>query len=371
MKDTDRPATDYLEKFIRPIPLMQWLVVIILSAQVITNRSELDNENVAVFVLSLLLGNVVLLYGLPKIMHATGVATTLVVVDTILVPFALFFSGRTGMDLFVVYFGIIMIAGATGSLKRALILAAITCTAYLGYGAFMLMTEQESIPLNTLLLRLPFLLIMTLFYGALAEFAQRERKHKEVLAHDAMHDDLTGLPNRRHLLESLDRMLEEAKRFDSPLSCAVVDVDRFKDINDTYGHDIGDLVLKEYSAILSAQRRGYDLVGRLGGDEYVWILPRVERDGAITAGERLREAVEQHEFGDSSATFHLTTSIGMTTYMPGQGGHPTPAQMLKAADLALYTAKRDGRNKVYHLPMIGPVSADTERELARDSHAHR
>ncbi len=364
---------DSLERFARPIPIMQWLVVIVLAAHVVTSQPPTGDAHAAAFVLALLGINVILVYVLPKLVTPNALATTLVLVDTLLVPTTLYATGTTRSDLFVVYFGIIMIAGAAGNLKRALALAAVTCTAYLAYGAFMLVIEQESIPIGTLLLRLPFLLIMTLFYGALAEFAQRERLHKERLAHDVMHDELTGLPNRRHLLESLGRMLEEAKRFASPLSCAVIDVDHFKDVNDTYGHDVGDLVLKDYASLLSAQCRGYDLAGRLGGDEYVWILPRVEEDGAVAAGERLRDAIEQHEFGHSSAAFHLTTSIGVTTYLPNQGGQPTsaptPAQMLKAADLALYTAKREGRNKVCYLPLIGPVSAQGEREPARDDHA--
>lgn len=356
---------DSLERFVKPIPIMQWLVVIVLCAQIITSQTII-HSNAALFILGLILGNAILLRGLPKFMSSSAVATTLVILDTILVPSILYATGTSGTDLFIVYFGIIMIAGATGNLKRALILAAITCAAYLAFWAFMVFTEQETIPIGTLLLRLPFLLIMTMFYGALAEFAQRERSHKEQLAHDALHDELTGMPNRRHLLDSLSRALEEAKRFDSPLSCAVMDVDHFKEVNDTYGHDMGDLVLRDYSSLLAVQSRGYDLAGRLGGDEYVWILPRVEKDGAVTAGERLREAVERYQFGNGSNRFKMTTSIGLTTYMPGQSAHPSPAQMLKTADLALYVAKREGRNRVCHLPMSEGVPDEEEAEPARE-----
>ena len=355
---------DSLERFVKPIPIMQWLVVIVLSAQIITSQSILEHTTAAIFVLALILGNVALLRGLPKIMSSSAVATTLVILDTVLVPSTLYATGTSGTDLFIVYFGIIMIAGATGNLKRALILAAVTCVAYLGFWAFMFVTEQETVPIGTLLLRLPFLLIMTLFYGALAEFAQRERSHKEQLAHDALHDELTGMPNRRHVLESLSRALEEAKRFESPLSCAVMDIDHFKEVNDTYGHDMGDLVLRDYSSLLAVQSRGYDLAGRLGGDEYVWILPRVEKDGALIAGERLREAVERYQFGGGSDRFRLTTSIGLTTYMPGQSVHPTREQMLKTADLALYVAKREGRNRVCHLPMSEGAPGEEEAEPA-------
>lgn len=350
-----------LEKYIKPIPILQWLVVIVLSAHVLlSGESSLGTTEGAVFVLAMLTGNLALLHGLPRFMSQSGMVTTLVVIDTLLVPMTLHLTGSSTADLFVSYFGIIMIAGAAGDLKRALVLASVTCLAYLGYGAFMLATGQETVPLGTVLLRLPFLLVMTLFYGALAEFAQRERTHREKLTHAAMHDELTGMPNRRHLVETLARYLEEARRFKSPLSCAVMDLDNFKAINDTYGHDMGDLVLKDYSSLLAVQSRGYDLAGRLGGDEYVWILPRVEKEGAIAAGERLREAVERYQFGNSGTAFRLTTSIGVTTYHPGQDGHPTPAQMLKAGDVALYMAKREGRNRVCYLPLQDTVAAEAE-----------
>ena len=181
---------------------------------------------------------------------------------------------------------------------------------------------------------------MTLFYGVLGEFAQRERTDKEKLAYAVTHDELTGLPNRRLLLDTLARELEEAKRFDCPLSCAIMDVDYFKRVNDTHGHDMGDLVLRDYSSLLAVQSRGYDLAGRLGGDEYVWILPRVDMDGTMAAGERLREAVERYQFGSGHTTFRLTT------YLPGKSLHPSPTEMLKTADVALYEAKKQGRNRV-------------------------
>jgi diguanylate cyclase (GGDEF)-like protein len=349
-----------LEKFVKPIPIMQWLVVVVLSAHVVTAESALEASDGILLILALLAGNALLLYGLPKLISPGPIPAILVIVDTLLVPAMLYVTGTSGTDIFVVYFGIIMIAGAAGNLKRALILASITCAAYLGYSVFLYMTQHRPMPVGTLLIRLPFLLVMTLFYGALAEFAQHERAHREKLAHDAMHDELTGMPNRRHLLGTLSRALEEAKRFDSPLSCAVIDVDHFKHVNDTYGHDMGDRVLKDYASILAVQSRGYDLAGRMGGDEFIWILPRVEKEGALAAAERLREAVEEFQFGNETRTLKLTTSIGLTTYLPDKTENPTPAQILKVADLALYMAKREGRNRVAHLPLLDSKAPASE-----------
>src|SRR3989338_7998569 len=121
--------TDSLERFAKPIPILQWLVVVVLAAHVVTSQSLADDSRGAVFVLTLLGANVVLLYALPKLLTSHAVATTLLLVDPLLVPTTLYATGTTRSDLFVVYFGIIMIAGAAGNLKRALILAAVTCTA--------------------------------------------------------------------------------------------------------------------------------------------------------------------------------------------------------------------------------------------------
>lgn len=345
---------DHLDHLIKPIPILQWLVVLVLSAHILLgNQDALSTEQAIRYVSLMLVSNIVCLYILPSFIGMNVVATTLVLIDTLLVPATLYATGTTGTDLFVVYFGIIMIAGAAGSLPRALILATITCIAY---GAFTLLYEPGTAPLGSVLLRMPFFLVVTLFYGLMGEFAERERRDKERLVYAATHDELTGMPNRRHILEALTRALEEAKRFESPLSCAIMDIDNFKRVNDTYGHAAGDQVLREYATVLIEQRRGYDLVGRVGGDEYVWLLPRVDTEGAIAAGERLRQAVERHPFKDEDRAFQLTTSIGMTTYEPGKTGHPTPATMLKVADLALYNAKRQGRNQVCHMPLLDQAS---------------
>lgn len=357
------------EQYFRPVPILQWLVVIVLSVHLLlSGESALGGTNAAIYVLGLLVGNVALLHGLPKLIGVNALAATLVVTDTIVVPVTLYATG-TATDFFLVYFAIIMIAGTSGNLKRSLVLAAATGVVYV---AFTLMVGGNSAPLETVLLRLPFFLVVTLFYGVLGEFAQRDRRDNEKLAYAATHDELTGLPNRRLVMESLARELEAARRFQAPLSLALMDVDHFKQINDAYGHDMGDRVLRDYSSLLSLQSRGYDVVGRLGGDEYVWILPRVEQTGALMAGERLRGAVERFRFGNGQPVLRVTISIGLTTYMPGVMAHPTPADILKAADVALYEAKKEGRNRVCHLSMQDTVTAPlvASQPAVGDGRAH-
>ncbi len=239
-----------------------------------------------------------------------------------------------------------MMAGASGSVKRTLMLSLLAwCT----YAAFTLSME-DSLWHGSVLLSLPFFLIITLFYGGLSELVHRERAERERLAYAALHDELTDLPNRRQIRDSLMRALSESTRFHSPMSCVVLDLDGFKDANDVYGHSMGDQVLRDVAGMLTAEKRGYDLVGRLGGDEFVWVLPRADEQGAMAAAERFRESVAQFQFGKQEAPFSLTSSIGITTFVPGLMPEPSPEEMLRAADVALYAAKKSGGNQIRVAP---------------------
>jgi diguanylate cyclase (GGDEF)-like protein len=340
--------TDFWTRYLNPAPILQWLVVMVLAAQVIINAPSplLLTSPATLFTLGLVFGNHGLLTLLPRFAGWPTTTSVLVVLDTVLVPVTLYATGLTSADLFVAYFGIIMMAGASGSVKRTLILSLLAwCT----YAAFTLSMEG-SLWHGNVLLSLPFFLVVTLFYGGLAELVHRERAERERLAHVALHDELTDLPNRRLIMESLTRALSESIRFNSPMSCVVLDLDGFKHANDVYGHSMGDQVLRDVAAMLTAEKRGYDLAGRLGGDEFVWVLPRADEEGAMAAAERFREAVAQFQFGKKEAPFHLTTSVGITTFVPGLMPEPSPKEMLRAADVALYAAKKGGGNQIRVAP---------------------
>lgn len=341
-------VSDFWARYLNPAPILQWLVVMVLAAQVVINAPSplFLTSPASLFTAALLLGNLGLLTLLPRYVGTSMTTTILVVIDTIMVPATLYATGLTSADLFVAYFGIIMMAGASGSVKRTLVLSSLAwCT----YAAFTLSMEGSLFHGNVLL-SLPFFLVVTLFYGGLAELAQLERAERERLSHVALHDELTDLPNRRFIMDSLSRALAESKRFNSPASCVVLDLDGFKRANDVYGHSMGDQVLRDVAAMLTAEKRGYDLVGRLGGDEFVWILPRADEEGAMAAAERFREAVAQFQFGKKEAPFNLTTSVGITTFVPGLMPDPTPTEMLRAADVALYAVKKEGGNRIRVAP---------------------
>jgi class 3 adenylate cyclase len=174
--------TDLWENYRKPIPVLQWLVVIVLAAHVLaSSHATLTTGQAEAFALALVGGNLLLLYGLPRILPWAAVLTILVLIDSLLVPVTLYATGVSDTALYVVYFGIIMIAGAAGNLKRAVLLASVMCVAYgsVEFGRLALLHEEVSEHLGTILLRVPFFLAMTAYYGAMGEFAQQERVARE------------------------------------------------------------------------------------------------------------------------------------------------------------------------------------------------
>jgi diguanylate cyclase (GGDEF)-like protein len=158
------------------------------------------------------------------------------------------------------------------------------------------------------------------------------------LAQTARTDELTGLLNRRALLETLAREIVRARRLDGKLSIAFTDLDRFKLVNDRLGHQVGDTVLREAGATLSSGLRAYDAVARYGGDEFVLVLPQTGVWEGHAVAERVRESIAERSFAGSVA---LTISAGVAGLSKGMDADA----LLKAADAALYRAKRAGRNR--------------------------
>jgi two-component system cell cycle response regulator len=176
---------------------------------------------------------------------------------------------------------------------------------------------------------------------------ERERELLEVnerLRHMSQTDGLTGLDNRRHLNDRLEEMFQHAQRLAEPFSCVMCDLDHFKSVNDTYGHQAGDEVLKQLSAILKEEAREIDRVGRYGGEEFMVLLPGTVLDAAVTFAERVRKRIEGHTFSFPGGSLSRTASFGVS-------GWPHPKikacdSLVRAADDALYVAKEMGRNRV-------------------------
>ena len=188
------------------------------------------------------------------------------------------------------------------------------------------------------------------FYRSIARALEKFRLKKEIkLAWEKMirmatRDDLTGLYNRRYFMEIFSREVDRAKRYQSGLVFCMIDLDRFKKINDTYGHLAGDLVLSEIGTILMQGTRLSDLVCRYGGEEFALILPGTDIQKAESVCERLRKSVSQHRFKYKSSQFKITISAGIAIYTRDR--QQTAADLLEKADLALYQAKNSGRDRV-------------------------
>jgi len=165
------------------------------------------------------------------------------------------------------------------------------------------------------------------------------------LAEQVGSDPLTGCLNRRSLESRLRADLRHARRRGSSVAVAAIDLDHFKEINDTKGHPVGDVVLQQLAGIMKSTARDTDSVARFGGDEFVIVLPDTGWQGALTFAERLRRRVDDFTFGPAGTPIALTISIGVAL---GRGSDPISSEMLlKEADNALYKAKTAGRNRVF------------------------
>jgi len=165
----------------------------------------------------------------------------------------------------------------------------------------------------------------------------------EQLNYIAITDVLTELPNRRHSLQRLEQSLEESIRYEHPFSCMVIDIDFFKRVNDTYGHQGGDVVLREVANTLKTTARIYDLVGRIGGEEFI-IFARNEDDHVVAQmAKRLRQAVAALVIQTADFSTQVTISIGIASKTKTRH---TSQQIIQAADEALYLAKQNGRDRI-------------------------
>ncbi len=159
----------------------------------------------------------------------------------------------------------------------------------------------------------------------------------------AITDTLTGLLNRRGTFDLAKRYMERSRRFVEPICGIMFDLDHFKSFNDTYGHAVGDEVLREVAVRCNRELRQIDIIGRYGGEEFAVFLPGTDIDGAKVTGERLRNAINAEPFATSSGPLTVSISLGAAF---ATAETKTPEQLLEIADTALYMAKETGRNRV-------------------------
>jgi diguanylate cyclase (GGDEF)-like protein len=206
-----------------------------------------------------------------------------------------------------------------------------------------------------------------------ARFGHLARQTAVALENVALHDqlrrqatvdELTGLANHRRFHEVLAQEVVRMRRSGRPTALALIDIDDFKTMNDTYGHRHGDAVLERVADVIGDACRATDEPARYGGDELAVILAETDLDGASTIAENLRRAVQEFavRLPDGSAA-HVTVSVGISAMLPGAGD---PAALIEAADVGLYSAKRTGKNRVRSGGWAaGTLAGDAERRFAR------
>ncbi|HYD32581.1 MAG TPA: PleD family two-component system response regulator [Azospirillaceae bacterium] len=176
-------------------------------------------------------------------------------------------------------------------------------------------------------------------------YQDRLRANYERSLSMALTDSLTGVFNRRYVNAHLPRLIERAIDSGKPLAVMMLDIDHFKAVNDTYGHNVGDEVLREVCTRISRNLRNFDLVARLGGEEFVVIMPDTEAESAVSVADRLRCLIGEEPFQVSAPVGHITVTISIGVSIGGYVGD-TAEGLVKHADEALYEAKRSGRDRV-------------------------
>jgi two-component system, cell cycle response regulator len=189
----------------------------------------------------------------------------------------------------------------------------------------------------------------------IATLEARLRDAERVARRLSLTDALTGAYNRRHLVDELPLELERARRHRHALSLAICDIDHFKKINDTYGHQAGDEVLRAFARLLCSSVREIDWVARFGGEEFVVVLPATDQAGALRIAEKLRVQAESLRVPFAGHAIQLTASFGVGSIEPGWPEAPLPEALIEHADLCLYRSKQAGRNRVTGAPL--PPSA--------------
>lgn len=266
-------------------------------------------------------------------------------------------AGGTRLSIMMMFFGVLLLGSFRLAKRWFYLISGATNFGY-AYVLYLAFTDPdisrgvtESVELIQILM---FVFLTTIFARTGAGIAELQiRLHDENAELEAntdrirelaIRDELTGLYNRRHIMEMLreQKMLADTGGYSFVIG--YVDLDHFKKVNDTWGHGVGDAVLKRFAGILHASLRDVDYAGRLGGEEFVIVLTRTRLAEALIVTERIRHALETTDFRDVQPGLAVTTSIGVTAYASPEALE----DMLSRADGFLYQSKQNGRNRVTH-----------------------
>lgn len=270
------------------------------------------------------------------------------ILGTIALNWLFYFAPAANPLIFVAWVvSMLFIAGLAG-FSAVFGMAALMAVGYL-IVSFLFVERGEAVSLRYHSLLAVSFLTLGAYTGVIFERLRRDRMERHELRRQmsklAFTDPLTDLPNRRHFEQVMNAEIARIDRYGGTCSLAILDVDFFKNYNDTLGHPAGDEVLRSLATLMREHLRATDFLARYGGEEFALLMVNTARREAAQAVQRIIEAIEAHPFPDEHVQpgGHLTVSAGVAT-APDDG--TDPAAIIRASDVALYQAKRDGRNRV-------------------------
>lgn len=279
--------------------------------------------------------------------HDPSLTIPMMISSILVTVCAMYFTSPEARDVLTPIFLVTTIFGVLRFGTRELIVvAAFISICYGLMFAMLIRLRPEAVDLRLEMLRWGVITVFLLWFALMGGYISRLRKElkatKSAIEDIAMRDELTGTFNRRYLMETLQREKSRCDRSGAKFCICMLDLDFFKVVNDTFGHQAGDEVLRVFSRHTLQGFRGTDCFGRYGGEEFMLILLDTALEGARTKAERLRSDTEKLTFANLAPEAKVTTSIGVAEYRPGEDIEATQ----RRADAALYKAKEAGRNRV-------------------------
>ncbi|HWP59645.1 MAG TPA: GGDEF domain-containing protein [Candidatus Acidoferrales bacterium] len=319
---------------------LRWLVVITCAYLLLSAPETLLAENlVHGFVLLYIVTGLALYFVPERVFDSSYFYSPLVIFDTLAITFSLVVARQLETDFYLTYFVVIIICATWKDPRWSV---SITALISLLYG-YLLFYTVEAVTAS-MFLRVPFLFAMSVFYSYFVQLVVAERHLRRKAEQEALRDPLTGLFSRREFERRLEIEFARAKRYRRRLSLLMLDIDNFKQVNDTHGHPWGDRVLARIAEDLQRQTRLSDLVCRFGGEEFVIILPETDLEDAALVANRVREAIKQRPFRTDSGPFYVTASIGVSSTTARD--YASATELLTGADKMLYVAKSRGKDRV-------------------------
>jgi len=291
--------------------------------------------------------------GLNLKMADPSLTSVQIYIGIIVTMYGMYFANEARGVLLLIYVIILLFGIFRLNTRSFIYLSIFTMLTYGIDIALLHIYRPQSVNLNIEFLQLAVLALVLVAFSTIGGYISsmrrnlsisksQQEKYIEIIHEMAIRDELTGLYNRRHVMELLDYEKNRSSRGGSIFCLAMLDIDHFKNVNDNYGHQAGDAVLREVATLMKNTLRNAEFCGRYGGEEFLIVLTQTDIKGALICVERVRTNIENARFPDIGADFKITVSIGLSEYQIREDVE----KIISRADEALYRAKKHGRNRV-------------------------